>query len=186
MTRRLGDIKHAVQRQENAAPAGGGGGAAPTWAELEARRDGLVRLLTFGMHLAPEDAEDVTSDVILKAKVRGGIRNLAAWLDGAAVFGGIDLIRQRQRREEHMERIARSRELEAIAAAAEAERRDLVELVQRAIAALPERLHRVWLRAQNDETVQDLAVLLGVTPRRVYQLLAEAERLLREGLGPRL
>ncbi len=136
------ETQRAALRLQHTARAGGGTGSSPTWEELLGHRDGPIRLLMFGMHLTPEAAEDVTSDVLLEAKVRGGIRNLPAWLNRAAVVGGIDLIRQRQRWEEHKERIARSQERVSIDPAAEAERRDLIELVQRAIAALPERRRR--------------------------------------------
>jgi RNA polymerase sigma factor (sigma-70 family) len=152
----------------------------------------LVPLLAGGLGIAWHDAEDAVQNAALstlEARQRPQnepILDHNAWLRRVAVFEGLRVIRRKQVWCKHLESIGRSRVQVAIDPATEAERRECVKLVRRAIAALPARQREILLHTLRGATAADLAELLQVSVARVYQLVRKARKQMREYLEARL
>jgi len=134
-----------------------------------------------------EDAEDVAQDAFLRARRSfSGLRDrerFRAWLVRTSFRLALDRVRGEKRRVRREDGVALEAPVHADSAHAEAERRELREGVQAAVAELPEKLRIVTvLAAIEEQDLASVARLLELPEGTVKSRLHRARLLLAERL----
>jgi RNA polymerase sigma-70 factor (ECF subfamily) len=138
---------------------------------------------------SPEDAEDATSEIFLKARVRLGSyhrsRPFAPWLYRVAANHCWDQLRKRRTRAEVEDG---ELEIEALENDAPTPQEAVLaienrENLRRALADLDDRSRlAIVLRYYTDMSYEDIGTALGISPNFVGVLLLRARRTMRKSL----
>ena len=186
-----------LARARNGSPEAFGEMVSPYLPALYRRAQGLTR--------NPADAEDVSQETVLKAwsrleqfagKQDESIDDFRAWISRIAANTSIDLLRQRrdgkiasldQRKGQSEETIGSSIESEQLDPEERCARREMGQLLARAIVQLPPDLRQACLlRDVLHYSTQEVASRLGISVVAVRLRLFRAHRRLREKLQDEL
>ncbi len=166
------------------------------WQQWQELQDSLYRCCLKLMNFNATDAEDALSQAMLKAwekvqKYAGKIDNLKAWLIQLTRNLCIDIIRQRSKGAagvESLEWVGVTNNVDTTSAVDSPEKAldkaEKVELIEQAIASLPERLQDTFiLHFYQQRSHTEIAEMQGITYDNVCKRISLARKQLKEMLS---